>query len=191
MRPPARALSKVDFADSGTSHEHDDEQRPFHVQGVGLPAQVGGHAFQGGPRHGGERVAARPVEPRPQPGLQPAQGGGERAEQGGLRGRCQVGHDDPLRIRSFPRSPRYSGKGPGVRGRLSESIPPHPNPSHRSTGRRACRIDSNSSKNAPMRPAAAPPSGCGAGPVAAARTTSRRWPATSSATPPSAPKDAA
>ena len=30
------------FADAGAAHEHDDQQRPVHVEGVGLAAQVGG-----------------------------------------------------------------------------------------------------------------------------------------------------
>ena len=87
-RPAGEGVEQRRFADAGAAHEHDDEQRPVHVERLGLAAQVVGEAFEFGPLEHGERELPPAVEPAAKAPLQPAE---ERRERPQKRLRRLVG----------------------------------------------------------------------------------------------------
>ena len=92
-RPAGQRVEERGLADPGAAHEHHDQQRPVHVEGVALPAEVVGEPLQFGPLDHRQREPPAGVEPRAQLPLQPAEQGGERPQQRrGLDGGGVAGH---------------------------------------------------------------------------------------------------
>ncbi len=79
------------FADAGAAHEHDDEQRPIHLERLRLAIEIGGEPFERGALERGDGVAVLRVEPGAQAFLQLAQRGSEGPEQG-FAGGLGFGH---------------------------------------------------------------------------------------------------
>ena len=56
---PGEGIEQRRFADAGSAHQHDDEQRAIDIQRLRLPAEVVGHAFERRPSNQRDRLAMR------------------------------------------------------------------------------------------------------------------------------------
>lgn len=72
-RAAGEGVEQRRFPNAGPAHEHDDQERPIHVERLGLAAQVDGQSFQSGAIDRRERIAVGSIEPVSQTAFQSAQ----------------------------------------------------------------------------------------------------------------------